>query len=230
MSPFPRMHRKLPPGRLGPARIEHFSVTRADVLASELAIMAEEPLWDKRLTPGRYARLWVGKHMMMADTHPERVSCLEVVRQARGHVLIAGLGLGMILWPIAAKRGVTSITVLERYRSVVRLVQPHIPARVRVVTTDVFRYRPRRKYDTIWLDIWPTISVANLLDMLRLEDRYQAHLAPGGWLASWQRPVCEAMAKQKLHDDAYAALMGNCGAGVQVPKIILPKRGHNVYT
>ena len=131
----------------------------------------------------------------------------------------------MILWPIAAKRGVTSITVLERYRSVVRLVRPYIPARVQVVNVDVFRYRPRRKYDVIFHDIWPTISVANLLDMLRLEDKYASHLARGGWQGSWQRSVCEAMAKQRLAEDSYAALMGRCGAGVQVPAKLAKQLG-----
>jgi hypothetical protein len=222
---FPRMVRKVPPGQIGRARVEHFEVTGADVLTMELMILHEAPGFDKRLTPGRFARLWVGKHMMMADTHPERVSCLDVVREARGHVLIAGLGLGMILWPIAAKPEVESITVLERYRDVIRLVRPHIPKRVRVVNVDAFRYRPRHRFHTIFLDIWPLISPANLLDMLRLERRYRRFLAAGGWMKSWQREVCERMAREELEDDAYKMLMGKCGHFRRVPRKLAAQLG-----
>lgn len=196
--PFPRMVRKLPTGRSGKARIEHFTVGSHEALISELKSLHPETLWDARLAQGRFARLWVGEHMMMADTAPERISCLEVVKQARGRVFIAGLGLGMILWPIASKPEVDSITVVERYPEVVRLVGPHVPARVKIVTADVFRYRPRRRFDVIWHDIWPLIGIANLFDMHRLHQRYRRWLAPGGWMESWQREVCEKQARKAV--------------------------------
>jgi len=70
---------------------------------------------DTYIRPGRYARLHVGHVLMMSDTDMERRSNVQVVQQARGHVLIAGLG--MILHPILAKPEVTRVTVVEKYGS-----------------------------------------------------------------------------------------------------------------
>lgn len=215
---FPSMVDKLPEGLAGAVRVEHFVVTPREVLITQMRHAEQDPPYDGRLSTGRFARLWVGKDMMMADTLPERRSCLEVVEKARGHVLIAGLGLGMILWPIAAKPEVESITVVERYRNVVRLVQPHIPRRVRVLNVDVFRYRPRQRFDTIFLDIWPQIRASNLIDMIRLERRYARHLAKGGWMASWARDACEEMARRELDAELWSKLMGKCLRIRRVPR------------
>jgi hypothetical protein len=208
---FPRMVKKVPPGVCGEARVEHFDIGPVDVMRAWIADRDGDGAYPHRLTPGRHARLWVGSEMMMSDAESERLTCLPLVEHARGDVLIAGLGLGMVLWPLVRKRAVRSITVLERYPSVVALVGPHIPKRkVTVETVDVFDYKPQRSFGAIFFDIWPTVSVKNLIDMLRLEQRYRPHLAPGGWMASWARESCEKMARQELEDDAYAALM-TCG-------------------
>jgi spermidine synthase len=210
---FPRMADKLPAGVSGEARVEHFEIGDMEVMQAWMANRDGGGAYPLVLTKGRHARLWVGEEMMMSDAESERVTCLPLIEHARGDVLIAGLGLGMVLWPLVRKRSVRSVTVLERYPSVVALVGPHVPRsrKLTIETVDVFDFEPMgQRFDTIFFDIWPTVSVKNLIDMARLHQRYAPHLAPGGWMESWARDSCETMAKQELEDDAYKALMGVC--------------------
>jgi spermidine synthase len=209
--PFPLMVRKLPAGKRGRVRIDHFSVSLAESALTKLQQQETPPtVFDRVIEPGRFARLWVGEDMMMTDTRPERISCLDVVEQARGDVLIAGLGLGMILWPIVAKPEVRSVRVLEKSRDVIALVRRHAPPGVRIIHADAFRYRPRKLFDCIYFDIWPHVSAMNLIEMDRLQARYAPSLRPGGWMESWHRKACLRHARRALKRDVYSILI-RCG-------------------
>ncbi len=110
-------------GFVGWARVEHFDCDYCFVR-------------DRGGSPPpgrRCARLIVYDEVVMTDSADERYSNLEVVRNAHGRVLLGGLGLGMILHPIAAKPQVTSVTVLEVNRDVIELVGPTVPSYVDAV-------------------------------------------------------------------------------------------------
>ena len=155
---FPRMADKLPAGVSGEARVEHFEIGDMEVMQAWMANRDGGGAYPLVLTKGRHARLWVGEEMMMSDAESERVTCLPLIEHARGDVLIAGLGLGMVLWPLVRKRSVRSVTVLERYPSVVALVGPHVPRsrKLTIETVDVFDFEPMgQQWSTIFFDVWP---------------------------------------------------------------------------
>jgi len=77
--------------------------------------------------PGTYAVLKIAGTTVMSDTPMERLTNQKIVKKATGRVLIAGLGLGMILHPIAAKARVQSITVVEQSRDVIRMIREDRP-------------------------------------------------------------------------------------------------------
>lgn len=189
-SPFDRdlceIHK---PGQLGDVKLEHVVVSPTASLRSAVQAHKEPPV-----PPGRYCILTVGSDVMMSNTPMERRSNRAVVHHARGDVLIAGLGLGMILLPILAKPEVTSVTVIEKSQAVIRLVAPGIYSqqgseKLTIVYQDVFDWRPTAgtKYDTLYFDIWPFINEDNLDEMDDLHKIFRRFRRKGSWMDSWMR-------------------------------------------
>jgi len=185
---FPNVADLVPEGKSGDVEVRHIEV---DERAAEFSAIraAINPGREVAVGVGTYAQLFVGRQLMMSDTEAERISNTGIVHCARGHVLIAGLGLGMIVHPIAAKREVESITIVELSPHVIKLVATTLPKKAKVVEGDIFEWKPPvgTKYDTIYFDIWPDITTDNLKDMTRLHRRYAKFAAKDAWVESWQR-------------------------------------------
>jgi spermidine synthase len=182
------MAQLLAPASKGVAKIEHCEISQHDSDFSRLRAAIGHT--GEFVEAGTYAQLRVNGSLMMSDTRNERQTNRDVVCEARGDVLIAGLGLGMIIHPIAAKETVTSVTVLEKYQDVIDLVAPSISSpKVKIVCADVFDWRAPRgsKWNVIYFDIWPDISTDNLPEMAKLHRRYRSRLRAGGWMDSWMR-------------------------------------------
>lgn len=187
---FPKMTEIVPEGAIGSARLEHFVVTKRLADYSNLrSIFSREP----SVQEGSYVRLYVSGRLMMSDTDAERSSNLEVVHRAKGQVLIAGLGVGMILCPILAKQGVQSVEVVEASPDVIQLVEPSLKKvpgadKLQVIEADILTWKPTsgRKWDVIYFDIWPDICLDNLPQMQLLHRRFGRHKNPGGWMGSWE--------------------------------------------
>jgi spermidine synthase len=195
---FPWMFRLLPEQELGGARVHH---TRLDGEAAHRASYVNGQHISTE--PGTYTSLFVTTapgqiECMMSDLRYERATCAEVVERAHGDVLVAGLGLGMILHPILRKPDVRSVTVVEKYPDVVRLISPTLPTTdgLTIVVADIFEWSPPLgvHYDVIWFDIWPDISADRLPEMRALHQRFAPFLKvenPGRWMESWHRVETE---------------------------------------
>jgi len=194
---WPRMAGKIPEGTCGTAKIEHFTITWKDSdLSAYRAVLSGHR--SAVVTPGRYARLLVDGGIMMTDTSMERATNSLAIQVARGHVLVAGLGLGMMIWPLLAKRpALSSLVIVEKNLDVIRLVTPHLPGDLRlvIVPADIFKWSPRRwdpcwpKFDTVYFDIWPDICKSNTAEAGRLRSRAKGWVAPGGWIGDWDTEV-----------------------------------------
>lgn len=192
LNPFERdLCEILKPGALGVANLEHVEVSEEASLRTAVRSIGNPDLY---VPPGRYCQLTVGSKLMMSDTPMERRSNLEVVRRARGDVLIAGLGIGLILLPIMKKSEVTSVTVVEKYQDVVNLVAPALLSqpggeKLRVVHGDVLNWRPKIgvTFDTLYFDIWPAVCEDNLEQMSELHHAFRRHRRPESWMGSWMQ-------------------------------------------
>ena len=179
---FPDMTTVVPARKRGPVEVVHHTVTEMQSLVSVFSGPGQY------CPPGKYAVLRVDGQVMMSDTRFERTTNRDVVVNAKGKVLIAGLGLGMILHPIAAKAGVKEILVVEKSRDVIKMISPTLPRKVELECADVFDWSPLdRKWDTIYFDIWSVITDDNLKEMTVLHRKFRKRLAPGGWMGSWCR-------------------------------------------
>lgn len=133
---------------------------------------------------------------IMSDTPMERRTNRMFVDVAKGDVLIAGLGIGMILWPIFQKEDVEAVTVVELEPDVIEMVEPvfqpiaeEAGIDLRVVQASIFDW-PLPKdtmWDTIYFDIWSDISGDNWSEMKKLNRRFSRRLNVGGWKGAWRK-------------------------------------------
>src|SRR5690349_4219937 len=75
---------------------------------------APNKLWDMEET----------SEPMMSDTLYERQTNQIFLDSAKGDVLILGLGIGLIVYPIMNKANVTSIKIVELHQEVIDLILP----------------------------------------------------------------------------------------------------------
>lgn len=172
----------LPEGESGDWRVEKFMVDRVDIRGL---------LHGRHVPKGRYTRLMRGTTVVMSDTPAEMREHYSAFRFARGHCLINGLGLGMLLRNILRKDEVRSVTVIEQSKDVLKLVSPHYQdERVEFVHASAFDYKPPRgkRYEMVWHDIWDSICGDNLPAMHELHRKYGCR---ADWQGSWARPECE---------------------------------------
>jgi len=184
------------PGKSGDAEIRHTTVSRE---ASRFTALRPGGF----VPAGKYAELLVDGALVMSDTRHEHITNIDAVLASQGHVLIGGLGLGMICHPIAAKKGVTKITVVERNKGVIDLVSPTLPKKVEVIHSDIFDYKPEKgaKFDTIYFDIWTDICTDALPDMGKLLRRFRKYLADDGWINCWCRDRLKSERRRELAEE-----------------------------
>ena len=174
------MSELIPPGKSGNVEIVHDKASKLEVLRSAVkGIMTEERT---------HVRLLIDCRCWMTDAHLEQRTNRELLYQARGNVLLAGLGIGLVLPPILEKKEVDSVTVIEQNADVIALVAPHFK-KVKVVCADIFEWEPpaKTKFETIYFDIWENICVDNLEAMAVLHKKFRKYRAKGGWMESWCR-------------------------------------------
>lgn len=186
-------HYDKPTETIGVATVSHFFVDEDAARFANIRSMMNREESFMRLSAGDYVRLVVNGELMMSDTDMEKRTNTEFIANAKGRVMIAGLGIGLILENLRDKIAngvVTSIVVYEKYQDVIDLVghrYKDLPIEIRC--EDIMTYRPKKGevYDTIYFDIWPTISTDNLDDMRKLHLRWKSHKTKDAWMNSWLR-------------------------------------------
>lgn len=182
---FPDMTKIVPVGEHGSAEIRHYQQNELLEQKSWGTVLESEAI-DEFKPAGVYAQLLVNKSVMMDDSPMERHTHSEFYAHAYGHVLIGGLGLGMVTAGLLKKSSVETVTVLDLNEDVISLVAPHIRAiagekELRIIHQDVFTYEPDRRYDAVWMDIWPTRNPSSLAEMQQLRAKYGTAPVFGCW-------------------------------------------------
>lgn len=182
----------VPVGESGAWCVEKFTTTPREVSTFNLRESIHGT--NRHVEPGSYTRLvrlggWRGRTVVMSDTRAELLDHYDFVRQATGHVLINGLGLGLCLQMVLAKDDVKRVTVVERSRDVIRLTWPTFmeEPRAGIYHASAFDWQPPRgiRYGAVWHDIWDYICADNLPEMKALHRKY-------GRRTDWQGSRCRA--------------------------------------
>ena len=190
---FPQMAEIIKPSEGERFSLGVFSITEDEARLSALRAMVNRHR-DIMVSPGSYVKLIdKQKHeIVMSDTDMERMTNREFLRKANGHVLIGGLGIGMILLAAQEKPEIQTITVLEKYSEVIELLTPSLPIndKVKIINADVFDWKSPQKYDTIYMDIWNNICSDQYPEHTRLARKYGHYLNrdnPNCWYGSWRK-------------------------------------------
>lgn len=191
---FARMADIIPEGESGDAKVKHMVISEQDAKFSRLRQVATRGR-EMAVEPGKIAQLFVGGSLMMSDTPHEQSSNWDLLREAHGDVLIAGLGLGLVVLPLLNKERVQSVTVVEKSPGVIKLVEEPIRNAAgdrgeafQVIEADIFEWKPPRgsRFHAIYFDIWPNITRSNLKDMHKLHAKFRRRKASRySWMSSW---------------------------------------------
>lgn len=142
-----------------------------------------------------YTRLIKDNHTWMSDTPMETFTNLEFLRHANGDVLVFGLGLGYILWPLVNDTDVKSLTVVEEDVNVISIMKEFTKDKMTVIEGDAFEVDfGKRKFDTIYFDIWRDRCADNYEDMKILHKKYRKNYNiknPDRWINSWLKDWCK---------------------------------------
>lgn len=92
--------------------------------------------------------------LMMSDTPQEMFLQYDAYKNAKGNVLVGGLGLGMYPSMIAKKKEVTSITVVEKEKDIIKLRDLKHP-KIKVIHDDIWKFirKTKKKFDYAYIDI-----------------------------------------------------------------------------
>ncbi len=190
MKQIHQLYKIIKPTQKGVAKIDHIEVDRTESLISYLRSCINPHRPSEYCPSGEYVRLVVNGKLYMSNTLMEQITNREIIQRAHGHTLIAGLGIGMILFPILAKKELTKITVVEKYADVIELIKPYFRSRkLKIINADIFEWRPKdEKFNVIYNDIWPDANTDNLKEIAILHQRQKFWLDrndPNCWLGSW---------------------------------------------
>ena len=93
---------------------------------------------------------------VMEDSIDELQTHFEFVFRAFGDVLITGLGLGCVARGVQINPRVRSVTVIERDKDILDMVQPYMPKGIEIIHAEAEEWvkSTDRKFDTVWHDLW----------------------------------------------------------------------------
>ena len=143
---------------------------------------------------------------IMSDSWMERDTNEYFVVNAKGDVLIAGLGLGMIVLAIQGKKEVKSITIVEKDESLASLVlsqlQQHLTTKVSIIYSDIFKHNTDKKFDTMYFDIWNNVGMdGDYRQMLDLKKRFKKNRKKGCNVSCWREKDCKDITRAKNKKD-----------------------------
>jgi len=130
----------------------------------------------------------------MTDLPIEQWQARQVVPALHGHVLVGGLGLGMVLQLLRRRRSVREITVIEYSSDCLRLVAPHhdfAKTRVTFVQADLADFLaapPTTRFDTAFFDTWASDGEGTFWDtVLPLRMAARNHVRSG--IFAWNEDI-----------------------------------------
>jgi len=191
MSAYEKYKVDVPEGISGNWKVERFEVTEEDEKFQRLRALFSA---GRYVPAGHYTRLTHNNHVVMSDTPDEISDVMSAVWNAKGNVLINGLGLGIVTNAILQKPEVEHVTVIEISLDVIALVAEHYKTRfgnrLEVILADAFEWKPPKGkwYNAVWHDIWNDICSDNLAEMHKLHRKYGRR---ADWQGSWCRHLCE---------------------------------------
>ena len=146
-----------------------------EVVNNRYAFLLDVPRMSVRYQePTSFHLLYHKGRLLTSDQPIEIYQQYLSFNRAHGDVLVGGLGLGMAACLIHDLGGVRSVTVVEKEKEIIELIQPQIHPDIEVIHADLYDFlkSPPRIYDFAYHDIWygcgESTWVYDLVPLLRL--------------------------------------------------------------
>lgn len=177
-------------------KIHKFTVSKEDVRRQKI-IAAMSCVYEDYFDfdAGEYVSLNIGGELVMSNTPMEIRTNSEFMNEAFGDVMIVGLGLGIILFEIAKKPNVNSITVIEKNSDLIDLIKPILPHYIKnkltIINGDIYDIDIKEKFDSLYFDIWNTIKGDNYPQMKELTKKFRKNRNKNSILMHWRKNDCK---------------------------------------
>jgi len=183
---------KVPIGKSGDWEVEEIVVKEREF--SQLISMMQT---GRSVPGGTYKRLIRGNVTVMSNTPDEIRDFMGFYYEAKGSVLIHGLGIGVLVEALIQKEEVTDITIIENSPDVIKLSGPTYfnNPKVTIIQADCFSWEsPKgKRYNAVWHDIWDNICSDNIEEMKILHRKYGRK---ADYQESWCRDLCEKQRRE----------------------------------
>jgi len=130
---------------------------------------------------------------MMSDLETETITNQKFLDNVKGDVLIFGLGLGLIVFPILLDESIRTIDIVEIDTGLIEYVGNIIKKeykfdKVNIINADLRDYHNviSKNYDTIYFDIWEFVGETEIEEINQLHKTYLPFLNKNGWMDSWR--------------------------------------------
>jgi spermidine synthase len=145
-----------------------------------------------------YNFLWIDGHLWMWDIPEEVEDQKEIAEQARGDVLVAGYGLGVVQRYLLRNNNVNSVVTVELLEDIMKECQKvYGTIYGEYVVGDFYEYQTEKRYDCIIGDIWPDLSPRHLDYFTRFKIKAQTLLKPNGKILGWGMDYMEFLLQKK---------------------------------
>jgi len=118
--------------------------------------------------PFKYLSVTQGDEIWMCITPHEIETMEKSIEEARGNVLVFGLGLGYFPYMISSKTNVRSITIIEKDKNAIELFTKHIlpqfrfKDKIKIVESDAFEYLKNNdissNFNYSFVDLWHNVD------------------------------------------------------------------------
>ncbi len=184
---------------LSEGKTKNFELSQRKITKKDVAFAKIREIIHPREIPPKIGTLMVLTRKesildcVMSDAEYEKITNRTIVRVARGNVLIAGLGLGMILMPLLKNKDVKKITVIEKEQELIDLISPKIKKhdkknKLQVIQGDIneIELPKEQKFDVIYFDIWDNVCGDNYQQMKDLKKKFSKNRAKGSTVLCWE--------------------------------------------
>ena len=140
----------------------------------------------------------------------------QSIKEAKGNVLVYGLGLGYYAYMISLKNEVSNITIIERDESVIKLFNEYILSqfenkdKIRIIQCDAFEYAEKvaknHTYTYVFVDLWHDVSDGT--EMYMKMKKLEKHLS-NATFSYWIEKSILSTIRPQIFDTLYTNIKEN---------------------
>jgi len=142
--------------------------------------------------------LYIDDKYWMCDVPEEVEAQREIASQARGEVLVAGYGLGIVQRLMSDNDRINSILTIEKHPEVLEECRKTYGRTYgRIIIEDFFNYQCEERYDCVIGDLWIDQSKKDLETFSQFKKKANTLIKNNGQILGWGFDYMEDLLKKQ---------------------------------